>query len=50
MTKLAAMIFQAGIDSSRNKADAPIPKMGTSKGAGATAVAGCFDRSQPQAA
>ena len=50
MTKPAAMTFQAGKDSSRKKVDAPIPKMGTNKGAGATTAAGCLDSSQPQAA
>ena len=50
MTKLAASTFQGGKASPKKKADAPIPKMGTNKGAGATSAAGCFDSNQPQAA
>jgi hypothetical protein len=49
MTKLAARIFQSGKDSSKKKVDAPMPKMGTSKAAGVTSAAGCFDKSQAQA-
>jgi len=44
------MIFQFGKASPKKKADAPIPKIGTSRGAGATTAAGCFESSQPQAA
>ena len=50
MTKPAANIFQAGNGSLKKKADAPIPKMGTNRGAGATNAAGCFESSHPQAA
>ncbi len=49
MTKPAAMTFQTGKDSSRKMVDAPIPKIGTNKGAGATTAAGCLDSSQAQA-
>ena len=49
ITNPAAMIFQRGNDSPRKNDDAPIPNMGTNKGAGATTAAGCFDNSQAQA-
>lgn len=49
MTKPAAISFQTGRDSPRKKVDAPIPKIGTNKGAGATTAAGCLDNNQAQA-
>lgn len=50
ITKPAADNFQRGKDSSKKSVDAPIPKMGTNNGAGATTAAGCLDKSQAQAA
>ena len=50
ITNPAAKIFHRGSGSLKKKADAPIPKMGTSKGAGATTAAGCLESSQAQAA
>ena len=50
MTKAAAISFQKGKDSSKKKAEAPMPKIGTNSGAGATTPAGCLESSQAQAA
>jgi hypothetical protein len=50
MTNPAASIFQGGKDSPRKKADDPMPKMGTNRGAGATTAAGCLESNQPHAA
>jgi len=50
MTRPAARIFQRGKGSFKKKAEAPIPKMGTNNGAGATSAAGCFESNQPHAA
>ena len=49
ITRPAAKIFQVGSGSLKKKADAPIPKMGTNRGAGATSAAGCFESNHPQA-
>jgi len=50
MTRPAAKIFQFGNGSLKKKADAPMPKMGTNSGAGATKAAECFESNQAQAA
>ena len=49
ITNPAAMIFHRGNDSSKKYAAAPIPNIGTNKGAGATTAAGCLDSNQAQA-
>ena len=50
ITNPAARIFQIGKDSSKKKADDPMPNMGTNRGAGATTAAGCLESNQPHAA
>ena len=49
ITNPAAMIFHRGRGSAKKYAAAPMPKMGTNKGAGATTAAGCLESNQAQA-